>query len=152
MKTLRPVGLGLALALPCLACGSSNSTTTTPSPVLVSETLTGTVNPPVNNVLQSASSPFTVASPGGPVSVTLTSAILTNPDGTTNSAVVMGLAVGTPSGATCALAAGNTPYLLQAGASSTISGNLAAGNFCVQVSDVTNQKGPVAYTVVVMHP
>ena len=154
MKSLPLVGLALALALTGIACDNSSDTssTTTATPVLVSETLTGTVNAPVGGVLQTASNLFTVASPGGPVSVTLTSAVLTNPDGTTNPAVVMGVTVGTQTGTTCTLGAGNTPVLLQASATSTISGSLAAGSYCVQVSDVTNQKGPVAYTVVVMHP
>jgi hypothetical protein len=47
---------------------------------------------------------------------------------------------------------GNVPILLQAGASSSISGTAAAGLYCVQVSDVTNQLGPVAFTVVISHP
>jgi hypothetical protein len=153
MKSVWWVGVSLAFALTAAACNNgSDSSTTTPTVPLTSETLTGTVNPPVANVLQAASNPFTVASPGGTVSVTLTSAVQTNPDGTTNPSVVMGIAVGTQTGTTCALGSGNTPQLLQASATSTISGTLAAGAYCVQVSDVTNQKGPVAYTLVVLHP
>ena len=153
MKTLPLIGLALALALSGLACnnGSDTSSTTTATPPLVSETLSGTVNAAVGGVPQSAFNPFTVSA-AGPASVTLTSAVLTNPDGTTNPSVVVGVAVGSLSGTTCNLGTGNNPQPLQASATSTLSGTLSAGSFCVQVSDVTIQKGPVAYTVVVMHP
>ncbi len=145
----------LTIFLLGVACDNSNSgsTPTTASPPLVSETLSGTVSAPVNGILQSSFNPFTVASPGGSVSVTLTSATETRPDGSSNPNVVVGVAVGTPSGTTtCTLGSGNTPVLLQASANSTLSGTAAAGAYCVQVSDGTNQKGPVAYTIVVMHP
>jgi hypothetical protein len=152
MKSRPWFGVALAFALIGVACNNSSDTsTTTPTPPLTSETLTGTVNPPVNGVLQSASNPFTVTAAGS-VSVTLTSAVLTNPDGTTNPSVVVGVAVGTQSGSTCTLGSGNVPTSMQAGANATLSGTLAAGNYCVQVSDQTNQKGPVAYSVVVVHP
>lgn len=150
----RMLALALALAVGGAACnnGSTASSTTTPSAVLVSETLTGSVPAAANGVLQAASVPFTVASPGGAVTITLTAAVQTNPDGTTNPAVVMGISVGTPSGTTCPLVAGAVPYLMQASASSTLSGNVSAGAYCVQVSDVTNQGGPVAFTLVISHP
>ena len=152
MKSVPWVGLALALALTGIACdNSSDASNTTPTPPLTSETLTGTVNPPVSGVLQSASNPFTVSA-AGPVSVTLTSAVLTNPDGTTNPNVVVGVAVGSQSGSTCTLGTGNVPQSMQASANSTLSGTLAAGAYCVQVSDQTSQKGPVAYSVVVVHP
>src|SRR6478736_569715 len=136
----------------CVGCGGSNSSSsTTTSPTLVSETLPGTVPAPIGGVRQAASVPFNVNAPGGSVAVTLTSAIQTNPDGTANPNVVMGVAVGTPSTGACSLGTGNVPALLQAGANSTISGTAASGLYCVQVSDVTNQVGPVAFTVVVQH-
>jgi hypothetical protein len=116
------------------------------------DTLPGTVAAPVGGVRQAASVLFNVASPGGSVLVTLTSAVETHPDGTTNPNVVVGIAVGSPTAGSCALAAGNVPILLQAGANSSISGTAAAGLYCVQVSDVTNQLGPVAFTVVISHP
>jgi hypothetical protein len=103
-------------------------------------------------VRQAASVPFNVNAPGGTVVVTLTSAVQTNPDGTVNPNVVMGVAVGTPSAGACTLGAGNVPALFQAGANSSLSGTAASGVYCVQVSDVTNQLGPVAFTVVVQHP
>lgn len=149
-------GFALALMLTAgllAACGGdSGNTTSTTSPTLMSETLSGTVPPPVAGVRQTASVPFSVASPGGTVQVTLTSAVETHPDGTTNPNVVMGVAVGSPSTAGCVLAAGNVPFLMQSGANSSISGTAAAGVYCVQVSDQTNQLGTVAFTVVIQHP
>jgi hypothetical protein len=103
-------------------------------------------------VRQAASVNFNVNAPGGTVVVTLTSAVQTNPDGSVNPNVVMGVAVGTPAAGACSLGAGNVPALLQAGANSSLSGTAASGLYCVQVSDVTNQQGPVAFTVVVQHP
>jgi hypothetical protein len=145
--------LVLALGMASAACnnGSSSSTTSATVP-LTSETLPGVVPAPINSVLQSANVFFTVGAPGGTVTVTLTSAVQTNPDGTANPSVVMGVAVGTASGTTCSLGVNNLPVLMQASATSTLSGTANPGAFCVQVSDVTNQSGPVAFTIVVTHP
>ena len=144
--------LAVTIGLAAGCSGNSTTSATTTSPTLSLDTLPGTVPPPVDGVRQVASVLFNVGSTGGSVSVTLTSAVETHPDGTTNPNVVMGVAVGNPSGASCALGTGNVPNLLQAGANSSISGTAAAGLYCVQVSDVTNQLGPVAFTVVVAHP
>jgi hypothetical protein len=155
---MKHLNRSLALALlvtvgTCFGCGgSSNSSTTTTTPTLVSETLPGTVPAPIGGVRQAASVVFNVNAPGGSVAVTLTSAVQTNPDGSVNPNVVMGVAVGTPAAGACSLGTGNVPALLQAGANSSLSGTAAAGLYCVQVSDVTNQLGPVAFTVVVQHP
>lgn len=152
------VNRSLALALTfmvgiCAGCGGSSDTSAaTTSPTLSVDTLPGTVPAPVAGVRQAASVLFNVASPGGSVLVTLTSAVETHPDGSTNPNVVMGVAVGSPSAGSCALGAGNVPALLQAGANSSISGTAAAGLYCVQVSDVTNQLGPVTFTLVISHP
>jgi hypothetical protein len=155
---MKHLNRSLALALlvtvgTCAGCsGGSNSSSTTTAPTLTSDTLTGTVPAPIGGVRQAASVVFNVNAPGGSVAVTLTSAVQTNPDGTANPNVVMGVAVGTPAAGACSLGTGNIPALLQAGANSTLSGTAAAGLYCVQVSDVTNQLGPVAFTVVVQHP
>jgi hypothetical protein len=151
------VNWSLALALTATiglsaGCSGGSSTSSTTSPTLSLDTLPGTVLPPVDGVRQAASVLFNVAAPGGTVVVTLTSAVETHPDGTTNPNVVVGVAVGNPSGGSCSLGTGNVPILLQSGANSSISGTAAAGLYCVQVSDVTNQLGPVAFTVVVSHP
>jgi hypothetical protein len=137
----------------CVGCGGSDSSSsTTTSTALISDTLPGTVPAPIGGVRQAASVIFNVNAPGGTVAVTLTSAVETNPDGSVNPNVVMGVGVGTPAAGACSLGTGNVPALLQAGANATLSGTTASGLYCVQVSDVTNQLGPVAFTVVVQHP
>jgi hypothetical protein len=144
--------VALAIVLATAACDSSSSTSPTVSPTTSSSTLSGTVPAAVSGVRQSVSGNFTVGQGGGMVTVTLTSAAETLPDGTLNREVVVGLAVGTPTGTTCSLPAGSTPALVQASAVASISGALKAGTYCVQVSDQTVQQGPAAYTVVVASP
>jgi ABC-type glycerol-3-phosphate transport system substrate-binding protein len=140
-------------ALSAAACGSSGSTSATaPSPTIATDTLTGTVPAAVNGAPQSVFNTFTVGQGGGTVTVTLTSAVETLPGGNQNSAVAVGMGVGTASGFTCALPAGSAPTILQAGANSALSGSLTAGTYCVLLTDVTIQPGPVAYTVAVQHP
>jgi hypothetical protein len=151
MKHFVPVALGIVLLT--AACDNSSSTTSpTTTPNTTTYTLSGTVPAAVNGVPQASSNPFTVGQSGGTVSVTLTSAVETLPGGILNPSVVMGIAVGSPSGSTCVLPAGSTVQLFSAGASSAISGTLNPGNYCIQVSDVTIQVGPVAYAVVVVSP
>ena len=154
MKHLnRSLALALLVTVICIGCGGgSSSSSTATSPTLVSDTLSGTVPAAIGGVHQSTSVLFNVAAPGGSVAVTLTSAVETNPDGSVNTSVVVGVAVGTSSAGVCTLSAGTTPTPLQASANSTLSGTAAAGLYCVQVSDVTNQLGPVAFTVFVSHP
>jgi hypothetical protein len=143
----------LVMVLTVAACDNSSGTTpTATSPNTTTTTLTGTVPAAMNGAGQTASSPFTVGQSGGTVSVTLTSAVETFPNGTLKTDVVMGIGVGTPTGGTCTLPSGSPPALLSAGASSTISGALNAGAYCVQVSDQTVQQGPVAYTLVIVSP
>jgi hypothetical protein len=144
--------VALVVVLTTAACDSSSSTSPTASPAVSSSTLSGIVPAAVNGVRQTVSGNFTVGQGGGMVTVTLTSAVETFPDGTLNHDVVVGLAVGTPTGTTCSLPAGSTPALFQAGAVASISGALNAGTYCVQVSDQTVQQGPAAYTVVVTSP
>jgi hypothetical protein len=144
--------VALVVVLTTAACDSSSSTSPTASPAVSNSTLSGIVPAAVNGVRQSVSGNFTVGQGGGMVTVTLTSAVETFPDGTLNHDVVVGLAVGTPTGTTCSLPAGSTPALFQAGAVASISGALNAGIYCVQVSDQTVQQGPAAYTVVVASP
>ena len=154
MKHLnRSLALALLVTVICVGCGGgSSSSSTTTTPTLVSDTLPGTVPAAIGGVRQAASVIFNVNAPGGTVVVTLTSAVETNLDGSVNPNVVMGVAVGTPAAGACSLGTGNIPALLQAGANSSLSGTAASGLYCVQVSDVTNQVGPVAFTLVVQHP
>ncbi len=143
----------LPLVFTAAACGGGSTTTptTTASPTLATDVLAGTVGPPVSGVLQSDFKPFTVGQGGGTISVTLTSAVETLPGGTLLTTVSMGLGVGTPTGSTCTLLNGAST-IAQGGSAAQLSGSVAAGSYCVQVSDVTNQVGPVAYAVAVAHP
>jgi hypothetical protein len=135
----------------CSSDGSSSSSTTAPTPALSTDVLTGTVQPPIGSALQSSFNPFTVGQGGGSVQVTLTSAIETFPDGSRQSTVTMGLGIGTVTAGACALLQ-NAFTPAQGGSSPQLNGTLNAGGYCVQVSDVTNQLGPVAYAVAVTHP
>jgi peptidoglycan/LPS O-acetylase OafA/YrhL len=153
MNSLRLGALGLMVVLAAAACDNgSSATTTTPAPPTVTETLIGTVAAVANGVQQTSFVPFTVAQ-AGTVSVTLTSAVETFPGGALNPSVIVGLSIGTgnASGTACTLSSGNVPLLVSAGPSS-YSVSLVAGPACVQVSDQTVQTGPVAYTLVIVHP
>jgi hypothetical protein len=147
--------LTMALVLPLAVAGCDNQSataaTTTSTATPVTDVLLGNVAAPINGVLQSGSNPFTVGQGGGTVSVTLTSAVETLPGGALLPTVVMGLAIGTPTGLTCTVIAGGSTTA-QGGSSPQLSGALNAGSYCVQVSDVTSQVGPVAYAVAVSHP
>jgi hypothetical protein len=117
---------------------------------VITEVLTGTVAPPVNGVLQRTFRTFTVGQGGGEVTITLTSAVQTHPDGSLQPTVQMGLGAGTPANGACVVPAGS--YLVTiAGTSPHLVGHLPAGEYCVQVSDVTTQVGPVAFSVTVTH-
>lgn len=118
---------------------------------IITEVLTGTVEPPVSGVLQKTTRTFTIGQGGGPVTITLTSAVQTRPDGSLQPTVQVGLGAGTVgSGGICVIPA--TSYVVtQAGTTPQLSGSLAAGEYCVQVSDVTGQVGPVAFSIKVEH-
>jgi len=145
--------LFIALGLVAPACGGSSdsSTPTSPAQTILNDILTGTVQPPAAGVLQSSFVTFTVGQGGGTVQVTLTSAVETFPDGTLLPTVTMGLGVGSASGGVCTLLA-NAFTNAQGGSNPQLSGSLSTGSYCVQVSDVTNQLGPVAYAVAISHP
>jgi hypothetical protein len=144
--------VALVPILTTVACSSSSpSSPVTTAPSTTTITLSGIVPAAVNSVQQSDFKNFNVGQSGGTVSLTLTSAVETFPNGTLNTAVVMGLAVGAPGPGTCTLSAGQTPVLVQPGATG-LSGTLNAGAYCVQISDQTVQTGPVAYTIVIVAP
>ena len=151
---MRFILIALPLALTTVACDNSGSgttpTTTTPQ-TFATEIFAGTVPPLVDGVRQSVFNNFTVGQGGGQISVTLTSAVLTRPGGTLDTTVSLGVAVGAASGTTCTPLA-NASAIAQASSAAILSGSVAAGAYCVQLSDVTNQVGPVAYAVAVVHP
>ena len=127
----------------------------TPSEIgqtIITDVLTGTVAAPLNNVRQTTTRTFTVGQGGGPVSISLTSAVLTRPDGTVLTTVLMGLGAGTlDSGGICVIPS-DSLVATPAGAGPHLSGTfLPAGTYCVQVSDVTTQVGPVAFSITIVH-
>ncbi|HXK11083.1 MAG TPA: hypothetical protein VMT70_15655 [Vicinamibacteria bacterium] len=139
MTRLVQLTAALALAAAVAACGGSStaSTLTAPSGILVTDTFNGTV--PVAGLDFHA---FTVTT-GGTVNITLLAA---GPPPT----ITMGLALGTPSGTTCALISG-AGTTTAAGTTSQLTGSLAAGAYCVEVFDVGNAASPISYTVAVAH-
>ena len=131
----------VALAIGAAACGSSNSGTsspTTPTTPKTTDTLTGTVQ-----VKGSDFKPFTVTT-AGEVDLTLTAA---GPPTT----IVMGVGIGTPGAAGCALIP-NASALTAAGAAPQVTGILSPGTYCVVVYDVGNQTDAVSWTATVLHP
>jgi hypothetical protein len=133
MKRILAVLLGLAVS----AAGCSDPVapaTPTPAPPTITETFTGQLL-----VLGSNSHTFTVQQIGG-LQVTV--------NGLTPPAAV-GVAVGTPSGATCLAIQSLTAV---ANPTAQISGTATiTGSFCVRVYDVGNLVEPVNYTVTVLH-
>ena len=117
----------------------------------ITDVLTGVVDPPVNGVRQQTFKTFTMGTGGGPVTVTLTSAVQTRPDGTLQTTVQVGLGVGTVVNAACVVPATALVVTPAGGTQPHLGGNLPGGVYCVQVSDVTGQVGPVAFSVTVIH-
>ena len=117
---------------------------------IITDILTGIVAAPVNAVAQRTVKTFTIGQGGGPVTVTLTSAVQTRPDGTVQATVTMGLGAGTFANGTCTIGAGSSVSTLP-GTAPQLSGNLTAGTYCIEVSDVSGQVGPVAFSVTVIH-
>ena len=128
-------GLAVVVASGCAGCGgNSNSSTTaapaapTPTAAASTESFSGTVSVAGNDF-----HPFTVATTGATLSVTLTAA---GPPTT----IFMGLGLGAYDAPTCTLL--NNAYLTtQAGAVAQLSGTAGAGAYCVVVYDVGNQTG-----------
>ena len=139
---MRRLVCGLAVVV-ASACGGNSSTSTTaatPTPTAPSsnESFSGTVSVAGNDF-----HPFTVATAGATLSVTLTAA---GPPST----IFMGLGLGAYDAPTCSLL--NNAYLTtQAGAAAQLSGTAGAGSYCVVVYDVGNQTGPITYAVTVSH-
>ena len=151
MKSVGTCALLIAALLSVSACNNGSDTSTTPALPTVTDTLTGTVPAAINGVQQQSFVQFNVAG-AGTITLTLTSAVETFPNGSLNSSVVVGLGLGSISNGACVLPSGVTPVSVQAGPTTYSASVVAAGTVCVQVSDQTVQTGPVAYTVVVVHP
>jgi ABC-type glycerol-3-phosphate transport system substrate-binding protein len=151
-ERLRTVQFAGALALAAstafaAACGGSSnaSTVTAPTGTLVTNTFTGTLNPPVNGVFQADIYPFTVTTGGGTINITLVSA---GPPST----IQLGMALGNPGATgTCSIIPGFSQQA-SAGSTAQISASGApSGAYCVVVGDVGNVLQPVNYTITVAH-
>ena len=129
--------LVVALALGAVSCGSNTATTPTPiTPVTVTDTFAGTLT--ANGA---ASYTFTTATSG---SVTATLATLSP-----NTALVVGLALGTWSGNACQIILSKdsaTQFSFIIGQASQ------ATTLCVRIYDVGNVVDPTTYEVQVNHP
>ncbi len=141
---MRRLVCGLAVVVASGCGGNSNNSTTatpsTPTPTAAASTegFSGTVSVGGNDF-----HPFTVATAGATLTVTLTAA---GPPAT----IFMGLGVGAYDAPTCTLLS-NAYLTTQAGAAPQLSGTAGAGSYCVVVYDVGNQTGPITYAVTVSH-
>ena len=149
MNRLAQISAAAAIAITAAACGGSNAASTVTAPTagpIVTETFTGTLNPPVGGVFQANSHTFTVATGGGNINITLLSA---GPPST----IQLGLALGNPSSTgACAIIAGFVVPSTPAGSTAQLPATGApAGAYCVVVADVGNVLQPVTYTVTVAH-
>jgi len=146
----------MCAAVAVVSTGCNRSVTllepTRPDQTIITDVLTGTVAPTVGGTFQSTILTYIVGQGGGPVTITLTSAVQTRPDGSLQPTMPMGVGAGTVSaGGVCIVAA--TAYVATIpGTGPHLSGSLAEGTYCIQVSDVTGQVGPVAFSVTVTHP
>jgi hypothetical protein len=148
---MRNIALAMTMAA-VVASGCNRSVRLLePDQNIISEVLSGTVAAPVNGQVQRTFRTFTVGQGGGDVTVTLTSAVQTLPDGTQQTNMLMGLGAGTVTGNTCVVPV--TAFAtVRPATTPQLQGSLAAGTYCIEVSDVTMQTGPVAFSVTVTHP
>jgi hypothetical protein len=125
-----------------VACGgdSSSSTPTTPStqPTVLTETFTGTL---LKNAAYTH--PFAVSDAGDVSVFLITSADAAHPD---NSAIPIGVSLGTWNGVSCAIVIANDNI----SPGSSLSGRAtAAGNLCVRVYDVGFVPGSAYYELLI---
>ncbi|HEX4347819.1 MAG TPA: hypothetical protein VHZ73_09615 [Vicinamibacterales bacterium] len=156
---MRKLLTGLALAALLGAAGACNNGSSTPVASTTPTTtntypFSGALAAPTGGVGPTASLPFTVGQSGGTVTILLTAAVETYPNGTLNTAVTMLMGIGTPSGSTCTLPAGSALTPLVAGPSAGLQGAINAGSYCVALSsaDLGSTAGSVSYTVIVTAP
>ena len=148
---IRHIAFAIAAAVVSTGCDRSVRLLA-PEQTIITETLTGSVAPPVNGELQRTFRTFVVGQGGGEVTVTLTSAVQSLPDGTQQANMFMGLGAGSPTGGTCVVPITAYATLRPSTTPPHLQGPLVPGTYCIQVSDITVQTGPVAFTVTVTHP
>jgi hypothetical protein len=138
------IGRGLALVAACAlgvaACGgdSTSGTVTAPTATRTTDTFSGTLQ-----VGGTVFHSFPVSQTGA-IDVDLTAA---SPPAN----VPLGVAIGTPGEAGCTPLAGASGTVV-AGPTPQLTGLTTAGTLCVQIRDVGQATGPIAYTVTVTHP
>jgi hypothetical protein len=138
------------LALSVAGCNTTtNSTLPTTPQTLLTDTFMGIVPAPINGVLQSDTKTFTTTQ-SGTFTLTLLSAVETLPGGIPFPTVQIGIGIGTISAGTCSVPAGNS--FTASSSSSPVSGTFSPGPYCLVMSDVITQLGPVQYTIQVQHP
>ena len=145
MKTALTVPALAVLVLASLltvACGNDDATTAPTTPALPSsEVFSGTVD-----VQGSSFYSFTTAT-SGEVSITLASLVATQPGPALNT--VMSLGVGTPLGTECSV---TNSVPAAPGLTAQLVNTLTPATYCTRISDVGNLKGPVNFTIRIVHP
>ena len=135
---VKAFALAVVLAFTTFACGGDDtvtapSTATAPQPLLFEGQLT---------VGGSAFYSFTVASTGL-TNVMLASVTTTSAPGN-SSAVVLGLAIGTPLGSDCTI---TNAVPAAAGLTSQLVNSLSPGTYCARVYDIGNLKSTVNFAI-----
>jgi hypothetical protein len=142
--TLRAIALFVLSAALTASCGSGNTTT---SPTDATDSRNNETFGATLNVGQSQFYSFTTISPGT-TDITLVSI---RPSGSVSSTLspIVGLGLGTPQATDCALsnATNTTPGLK---AQLSVATNIST--YCVKIADIGNLRGPVDYTIRVVHP
>jgi len=141
----RPQAVRLAVVLllatfASAACSSNNTAITAPTPTTISEVFTGTLTPNGG-----ATWPF-VAQTSGTVTATLTTL---SPD----SALQVGLALGTWNGSICQMLLTNDKATQGTVVAGTVSTSGTSGTLCVRIYDASGTlTAPESYQVNVDHP
>jgi hypothetical protein len=148
---MRHIALAMVMAAAVSAGCDRSVRLLEPEQNILTDVLTGTVAAPVSGQLQRKFRTYVVGQGGGDVAIILTSAVQTLPDGTQQANVLMGLGAGTVVGGVCSYPI--TAFAtVRPGATAQLGGRQPAGTYCVELSDVTTQTGPVAFSVTVTHP
>lgn len=135
-RSLRLGSLAIALAVLLAGCEDATPGPTTPTePTLVTSTFTGTLTS-----AGGVTFPFAVSS-SGPITATLTAM--------TDSALVVGIALGTWNGSACTIVVARD-MAVQGDAVNGTAGSL--GTLCVRLYDVGNVTDPQDFTIAVEHP
>ena len=139
MKIVKAFALAVVLAATTFACGGGDdtpaaaSTATTPQPLLFEGQLT---------VGGSAFYSFTVAATG--ITNVMLASVTTTAAPGTSSAVVLGLAIGTPLGSDCSI---TNAVPTAAGLTSQLVNSLSPGTYCARVYDIGNLTSTVNFAI-----